>query len=142
MYNPNRLEWHQGDELVKTPQVSVWSCRTASESFDQFNRLAVALAKSQDHRASCGVFAFGRPSDSRYVTGPAWGDKSRNTDSRTHPLICRTALVERLLKHLVHGGNQGQMYKRINSSRELGRCLLIKMNQDECRTRQTLERAG
>ena len=106
MYNPNRLEWHRDDELVKTPQVSVWSCRTASESFDQFNRLAVALAKSQDHRASCGVFAFGRPSDSRYVTGPAWGDKSRNTDSRTHPLICRTALVERLLKHLVHGGTR------------------------------------
>ena len=24
-----------------------------------FNRLVVALAKSQDHRASCGVFAFG-----------------------------------------------------------------------------------
>ena len=120
MYNPNRLEWHQGDELVKTPQVSVWSCRTASESFDQFNRLAVALAKSQDHRASCGVFAFGRPSDSRYVTGPAWGDKSRNTDSRTHPLICRTALIERLLKHLVHGGNQGQMYKGINPSSALG----------------------
>ena len=142
MYNLKRLEWHQGVELVKTPQGTVWSCRTASESFDQFNRLAVALAKSQDHRASCGVFAFGRPSDSRYVTGPAWGDKSRNTDSRTHPLICRTALVERLLKHLVHGGNQGQMYKRINSSRELGRCLLIKMNQDECRTRQPLERAG
>lgn len=82
------------------------------------------------------------PNDSRYVTGPAWGDKSRNTDSRTHPLICRTALVERLLKHLVHGGNQGQMYKRINSSRELGRCLLIKMNQDECRTWQPLEGAG
>ena len=120
MYNPNRLEWHQDDELVKTPQVSVWSCRTASESFDQFNRLAVALAKSQDHRASCGVFAFGRPSDSRYVTGPAWGDKSRNTDSRTHPLICRTALIERLLKHLVHGGNQGQLYKRINPSSALG----------------------
>ena len=30
------------------------------ESFDQFNRLVVALAKSQDHRASCGVFAFGQ----------------------------------------------------------------------------------
>ena len=122
MYNLNRLEWHQDDEQMKlTPQGTVWSCRTASESFDLlFNRLAVALAKSQDHRASCGVFAFGRPSDSRYVTGPAWGDKSRNTDSRTHPLICRTALIERLLKHLVHGGNQGQMYKRINPSSALG----------------------
>ena len=60
MYTTSRLEWHLGDELVTTPQGSVWSCRTASESFDQFNRFAVALAKSQDHRASCGVFAFGR----------------------------------------------------------------------------------
>jgi hypothetical protein len=55
------LEWHLGDEQKKlTPQGTVWSCRTASESFGLlFNRLAVALAKSQDHRASCGVFAFG-----------------------------------------------------------------------------------
>ena len=60
MYNLQRLEWHLGDELVRTPQSTVWSCRTASESFDQFNRLAVALAKSQDHRAFCGVFTFGQ----------------------------------------------------------------------------------
>jgi len=135
VYNPNRLEWHLGDNANLEPRkVLCGLVRQQARFLIRVNRLAVALAKSQDHRASCGVFAFGRPSDSRYVTGPAWGDKSRNTDSRTHPLICRTALVERLLKHLVHGGNQGQMYKRINSSRELGRCLLIKMNQDECRT--------
>ena len=62
MYNPNRLEWHLGAEnQERTPQGTVWSCRIASESFDLiFNRLAVALAKSQDHRASCGVFAFGQ----------------------------------------------------------------------------------
>ena len=61
-YTPDRLVWQLGDEQKEsTPQGTVWSCRTASESFDHlFNRLAVALAKSQDHRASCGVFAFGR----------------------------------------------------------------------------------
>jgi hypothetical protein len=60
LYSCNCLEWHPGDETVKqTPQGTVWSCRIASESFDCFNRFAVALAKSQDHRASCGVFAFG-----------------------------------------------------------------------------------
>jgi hypothetical protein len=122
MYTSNRLEWHRDVEQMKlTPQGTVWSCRTASESFDHlFNRLAVALAKSQDHRASCGVFAFGRPSDSRYVTGPAWGDKSRNTDSRTHPLICRTALIERLLKDWVQRWKQGPIHKRINPSSALG----------------------
>ena len=36
----------------------VRSCKVASESFDEFNRSAAALAKSQDRRASLGVFAF------------------------------------------------------------------------------------
>ena len=69
MYTTKRLEWHLGDELVRTPQGTVWSCRTASESFDQFNRFAVALAKSQDHRASCGVFVFGLPNAVRRWLG-------------------------------------------------------------------------
>jgi hypothetical protein len=82
LYTCNRPEWHLGDELVETPQSSVWSCPTASESFDQFNRLAVALAKSQDHRALCGVFAFGLPRcgtsvvkarDTLHTSGPKQG---------------------------------------------------------------------
>ena len=61
MYTHNRLEWHLDDEPVTTTlQGTVWSCRIASEAFGRFNRLAVALAKSQDHRASCGVFVFGQ----------------------------------------------------------------------------------
>ena len=65
MYNHNRLEWHQGDERqkrIKTPQGTVWSCRVVSDwDFSLLtNRFPTAHAKSQDHRASCGVFAFGR----------------------------------------------------------------------------------
>ena len=122
MYNPNRLEWHLGDEIkVRTPQVSVWSCTIASESFDfDFNRLAVALAKSQDHRASCGVFVFGRPNDSRYATGPAWAAKSEYTDTAKHPAACRPALIERLVKDWVQRWKQGPFYKRINPSSALG----------------------
>ena len=57
------------------------------ESFDLIQSLAVALAKSQDHRASCGVFSFGdRPSDTRYVTGPEWAVMSENTVTKIHPL--------------------------------------------------------
>jgi hypothetical protein len=59
LYSPNCLEWHLGDELSKTPQGTVWSCRVVGESFDSVQSLAAALAKSQDHRASCGVFSFG-----------------------------------------------------------------------------------
>ena len=70
MYNSNCLEWHLDDEPVTTtPQGTVWSCRIASEAFGRFNRLAVALAKSQDHRASCGVFAFGLPNAVRRWLG-------------------------------------------------------------------------
>ena len=47
----------------------VRSCQVASESFDVFNRLAAALARSQDHRVLCGVFSFGAdrtPHDSKH----------------------------------------------------------------------------
>jgi hypothetical protein len=74
VHNSTRLEWHLDDEQKElTPQGTVWSCRTASESFDLlFNRLAVALAKSQDHRASCGVFAFGLPNAVRRWLGKGY----------------------------------------------------------------------
>ena len=110
VYNPNRLEWHLGDECVCKPRRVLCGLVVRQASLlNTFNRLAVALAKSQDHRASCGVFSFGnRPSDSRYVTGPAWAAKSRNTVIRTHPLNCRTALIERLLKDWVQRWNKAQ----------------------------------
>jgi len=34
--------------------------QNSKHSFDSRHSFAVALAKSQDHRASCGVFAFGQ----------------------------------------------------------------------------------
>ena len=60
MYNSSRLVWQLDEEIDRTPQGTVWSCKVASVTFVDFNRLAAAHAKSQDHRASCGVFAFGR----------------------------------------------------------------------------------
>jgi hypothetical protein len=47
----------------------VRSCTAVSGSFDCFKRLAAALAKSQDRRASLGVFAFGRPDAVRRWSG-------------------------------------------------------------------------
>jgi 5-methylcytosine-specific restriction endonuclease McrA len=70
MYNPTRLEWHLGDELVIKPRRFLCGLVVQhDEPFDQFNRLVVALAKSQDHRASCGVFAFGQPNAERRWLG-------------------------------------------------------------------------
>ena len=123
MYNPNRLEWHLGERNEGLNPAGFCVVLSYSERGFclHFNRLAVALAKSQDHRASCGVFSFGnRPSDSRYVTGPEWADKSRNTDTATHPADCRPALIERLVKDWVQRWKQGPIYKRINPSSALG----------------------
>ena len=61
MHNPTRLEWHLGDEATNKPRrVLCGLVVRQARLLSCFNRLAVALAKSQDHRASCGVFAFGQ----------------------------------------------------------------------------------
>ena len=61
MYNPTRLEWHLGDNANREPRkVLCGLVRQQARFLIRVNRLVVALAKSQDHRASCGVFAFGQ----------------------------------------------------------------------------------
>ena len=61
MYNLNCLEWHLDDEVIRKPRRVLCGLVVRQASLlSHFNRLAVALAKSQDHRASCGVFAFGQ----------------------------------------------------------------------------------
>ena len=61
MYTHNRLEWHLGDELSLEPRRFLCGLdRQQASLLTQFNRLAVVLAKNQDHRASCGVFVFGQ----------------------------------------------------------------------------------
>ena len=126
MYNLKRLEWHLDDEQKKlTPQGTVWSCRTASESFDLlFNRLAVALAKSQDHRASCGVFAFGDLDRQGALANGLHGLNPRNTALISPVSKKRPALIERLVKQMGHGETT-HLYKRINPSRALGALLFI-----------------
>jgi len=70
MYNATRLEWHLGVELSEAPRRELCGLdRQQASLLTQFNRLAVALAKSQDHRASCGVFAFGLPNAVRRWLG-------------------------------------------------------------------------
>ena len=61
MYNPKRLEWHLDENANLEPRkVLCGLVRQQARFLIRVNRLAVALAKSQDHRASCGVFAFGQ----------------------------------------------------------------------------------
>jgi hypothetical protein len=61
MYNPNRLEWHLDvDANRRTLQIPVRSCQTTNELLISVIRFVVALAKSQDRREICRVFAFGQ----------------------------------------------------------------------------------
>ena len=122
-YTFKRLVWQLGDEnIVRTPQVSVWSCQVASESFDYvFKRLAAALARSQDHRASCGVFAFGPDRQGALADG-LHGLNPRNTGNRTHPLDCRPALIERLVKDWVQRWNKARSISESIPHGHLGFC--------------------
>jgi hypothetical protein len=70
MYDPTCLEWHLGDEAISEPRRVLCGLVVRQASLlNSFNRLAVALAKSQDHRVLCGVFAFGRPDAVRRWSG-------------------------------------------------------------------------
>ena len=61
MYNQSRLEWHLDvDGNQKTLQIPVRSCQTTNELLISVIRFVVALAKSQDRREICRVFAFGQ----------------------------------------------------------------------------------
>jgi len=61
MYNQSRLEWHLDvDGNRRTLQIPVRSCQTTNELLISVIRFVVALAKSQDRREICRVFAFGQ----------------------------------------------------------------------------------
>ena len=89
MYNSKRLEWHLGVEVNLNPAgfCVVLSYSMTSLLID-LNRLVVALAKSQDHRASCGVFAFGLPNAVRRWLGKRY-PVTRASQSRERGRIPR-----------------------------------------------------
>ena len=125
MYNLKRLEWHLGVELSLEPRRFLCGLdRQQASLLTQFNRLAVALAKSQDHRASCGVFAFGDLDRQGALANSLHGLNPRNTALISPVSKKRPALIERLVKQMGHGETT-HLYKRINPSRALGALLFI-----------------
>ena len=99
----------------------MWSCKATSEAFGLFsNRLAVALARSQDHRASCGVFAFGPDRQGALANG-LHGLNPRNTAHRYTPVQKATSVdLATGEAHSISGGKLGCVYKRTNPSSALG----------------------
>ena len=125
VYNLKRLEWHLGVELSLEPRRFLCGLdRQQASLLTQFNRLAVALAKSQDHRASCGVFAFGDLDRQGALANSLHGLNPRNTALISPVSKKRPALIERLVKQMGHGETT-HLYKRINPSRALGALLFI-----------------
>ena len=53
-------EWHQAMNGIRNPIDFCVVLPDNRRTFDSVQSFVVALAKSQDHRASCGVFAFGQ----------------------------------------------------------------------------------
>jgi len=120
VYNAKRLEWHLGDEYACKPRRVLCGLVVRQASLlSIFNRLAVALAKSQDHRASCGVFAFGDLDRQGALANGLHGLNPKNTALISPVSKRRPALIERLVKQMGHGETT-HLYKRINPSRALG----------------------
>ena len=126
MYNLKRLEWHLDvrREPIKPRRVLCGLARQQAELLIRVIRFAVALAKSQDHRASCGVFAFGDLDRQGALANSLHGLNPRNTALISPVSKRRPALIERLVKQMGHGETT-HLYKRINPSRALGALLFI-----------------
>jgi hypothetical protein len=89
VYNQTRLEWHLGVDANYEPRRVLCGLVVRQASLlISVNRLAVALAKSQDHRASCGVFAFGLPNAVRRWLGKRY-PVTRASQSRERGRIPR-----------------------------------------------------
>ena len=121
MYSPNRLVWQLDDWNQLNPAGYCVVLQDSKHSFGWFQSFAVALAKSQDHRASCGVFAFGPDRQGALANG-LHGLNPRNTGNRTHLLVCRPALIERLVKDWVQRWNKARSISESIPHGHLGFC--------------------
>jgi hypothetical protein len=92
MYNLHCLEWHLDGESTENPADYCVVLQGGKRDFCRFNRLAAALAKSQDHRAFCGVFAFAdrTPHDSSESAWTAW----KKTPHTSTPLVQNVTSVD------------------------------------------------
>ena len=125
MYNPTCLEWHQGVEQGSKPRRFLCGLVVQQTSLlTLFNRLVVALAKSQDHRASCGVFAFGLPNAVRQWLGKRY-PVTRANQSRDGGRIPRAGwLKESGIARRGLAPYKGQSKRRANFGYDHGKATL------------------
>jgi hypothetical protein len=106
------------------------------EDFWRTNTLPMptGLAPPKHH----GVFFW--PDRQGAIADGLHGLNPRNTDNKRHPLVCRPALIERLVKDWVQRWKQGPIYKRINPSWALGLSSLNKSRRVKCKRK--MEQSG
>ena len=88
MYNPNRLSGIRRTKWIVNPTDYCAVLSDDKRTFDPFQSFVVALAKSQDRRDICRVFAFGQSNaerrwfDLRYLVTRANQNKERGRIAR------------------------------------------------------------
>jgi hypothetical protein len=107
VYNPNRLEWHRDESTIpRTPEYFWWSCKAVNECLGSANRLLAASPRPRSPKVF-GGFCFGTDRVTRVKLLGLHGLPSQKTPhSYTPESKRRPALIERLVKQLVHGGNK------------------------------------
>jgi len=107
VYNSKRLKWHLDEGTnPRTPEFFWWSCKAVNELLVGSNRLLAASPRPRSPK-EFGGFCFWSDRQGALANG-LHGLNPRNTDNRTHPLICRPALIERLVKDWVQRWNKAQ----------------------------------
>jgi hypothetical protein len=118
MYNPNRLSGIRRVTLItETPQNFVWSCQTASELLISVIRLLLLSPRAKTTEHFAGFFLLADRQGA--LANGLHGLNPRNTDNRTHPLHCRSALVKRLIKHLVQRWNKAKCISELTRQAHL-----------------------
>jgi hypothetical protein len=114
--------------VIQSPAVLVYNhhrCRGKRRMKAVTHALALGSNLRVSTEGSCnGFFAFHADRQGALANG-LHGLNPRNTDTATHPAACRPALIKRLVKDWVQRWKQGPVYKRINPSGALGRCLFF-----------------
>ena len=131
MYTTTRLEWHLGVENRLEPLSALWWVLSSNkQGFCLFSTALLSLMpRAKIHQSILRGFSFGADRQGALADG-LYGLNPRNTDNRTHPLHCRPALIERLVKDWVHGGNKARSISESIRHAHLGLfCLLSSLEQ-------------
>ena len=112
MYTNNRLEWHQGEEDRSiNPSVSCGgSCQSIKRGFCLSSiALLLLTPRAKIHQSELRGFFLLADRVTHDTLLALHGVTSQTTPHLDTPRgQRRTALIERLLKHLVHGGNKAR----------------------------------